>query len=110
MLQGKLLTTLVVVTFAALLAPLVAVLGVSFSASEQFAIAWSEPSLRWYVAFFQRPVFSDALFFVSFPVAIVSAVLATLLGGAAAIAFVRLDFPGKKVLEAAAMLPLVIPS
>jgi putative spermidine/putrescine transport system permease protein len=110
MLQGKILTSFVVVIFAGLLAPLVAVLGVSFSPSEQFAITWAQPSLRWYIAFFQRRVFYDALFFVSFPIALISAFLATLLGGLASIAFVRLTFPGKKLLETAAMLPLIIPS
>jgi putative spermidine/putrescine transport system permease protein len=102
--------TLIVLIYAILLGPLVAVLGVSVSPIEQFAISWAQPSLKWYVAFFQRETFYSSLFYVSLPLAVCTATVATLIGTSAAVAITRYRFPGKKFIETLLMLPLVIPS
>jgi putative spermidine/putrescine transport system permease protein len=80
------------------------------SPNEQFAIAWTMPSLRWYAAFFERSTFYNALFAVSLPVAVVAATLATSVGALAAIALRRFSFPGRGAIETTIMLPLFIPS
>jgi putative spermidine/putrescine transport system permease protein len=110
MLQGKVLTCIVVAIFAFLLAPLVAVLAVSFNPNEQFVIGWHAPSLRWYAAFFERATFHRTLFAVSLPVAVAAATIATVIGALAAIAIARFRFRGLGAVSTIIMLPLFIPS
>lgn len=110
MLKSRKLTIAISCIYVGLLAPLVVVLAVSFSPSEQFTISWTEPSLRWYAAFFNRELFSSALFGVSLPIGLLSATVATLLGGTAAVALVRYDFRGRGIVMSLVMLPLLIPA
>ena len=110
MLRGKALFASIVLIYAFLLAPLVAVLAVSISSREQFTITWLEPTLKWYQAFFASHSFFNSLFYVSLPMAIVAATIATLLGAGAAVAITRFRFPGRSALEAFLMLPLLIPA
>ena len=86
MLRGKALFASIVLIYAFLLAPLVAVLAVSISSREQFTITWLEPTLKWYQAFFTSHSFFNSLFYVSLPMAIIAATIATLLGAGAAVA------------------------
>jgi putative spermidine/putrescine transport system permease protein len=110
MLQGKALTGAVVAIYVFLLAPLFAVLAVSVSPKEQFAIQWAWPSLRWYVSFFEKGTFFNSLFVISLPVALATATFATIVGGLAAVALRRFPFVGRSAVEAFVMLPLFIPS
>jgi putative spermidine/putrescine transport system permease protein len=109
-LQGRALFAVVVAVYVFLLAPLFAVIAVSVSPYEQFAIRWAMPSPRWYVTFFERGTFFNSLFAVSLPVALATATLATLVGALAAIALRRFAFPGRAAIESFVMLPLFVPS
>lgn len=110
MLRGKALGGAVFAIYIFLLAPLFAVLAVSVSPKEQFAIQWAWPSLRWYVSFFEKRTFFDSLFVVSLPIALATATAATIIGSLAAIALRRYSFRGRGVIEVFVMLPLFIPS
>jgi putative spermidine/putrescine transport system permease protein len=92
------------------IAPLVVVIGVSFNPTPQFAISVSKLSLRWYSEFFTRGEYVHALFQVSLPLAVAAAFLATVVGTLAATALVRFKIVGHDFLEAAFMLPILIPS
>ncbi len=108
--DSKVLKTAVVLIYMALLAPIVVVVGVSFNPSSSYSVDLHGISLRWYRAFFASSAFTDSLFMVSLPVALASSILATFLGTLAAIAIVRFRFVAREAVEAAFMLPLLIPS
>lgn len=100
----------IVLLYIGLLAPLVVVVGVSFSPESSFQIALDGVSLRWYRAFFTSETFVHSLFGISLPVALLASALATLIGTSAAIAIVRFSVKGRELVETAFMLPLLIPS
>ena len=108
--RNKVLLTAVLLIYAFLLAPLLVIVAVSFNPTSGFRIPLTEFSLRWFEKFFTTGSFRDSLFLVSLPIALVSAVCATLIGGAAAIALVRTQLVGRDVIESIFMLPLLIPS
>jgi len=108
--QGWLLKTVVFAILGAILVPLLAVIGVSFNPTSRFVLATTAISLRCYAEFWSRREFIDALFLVSLPLAIVSAMLATVTGTLAAIALVRFRMRGRDFLETTFMIPILIPS
>jgi len=66
-------------------------------------------SLRWYVFLFTTPIFLDGMK-ISFSLAIVAAILATVLAIPSSIAFVRYKFPGKGFLTTLFTAPLATPA
>ena len=94
---------------AYLVAPLVVVVVISFSAGSFLQFPPPGLSLRWYDALFGNSAWTRSIL-VSVEVMVPSAALATLLGTAASYALVRGRIPGAAVLGAALMLPIVVPS
>lgn len=92
-----------------LIAPLVIVVVISFSAASFLQFPPPGLSLRWYHNLFDDPAWTDLLK-VSIEILIPSAALATLLGTAAAHALVRGRIPGAAIIGAALMLPIVVPA
>jgi len=107
--QPRLLLIAVIVVYAALLAPLVIVVGVSFNPGAGFDFPPKGLSLHWYANFFASGEFVGAFFKVSLVVGLLTALLATALGGLAAIGLVRLRFAGREAVEAFFMTPLLVP-
>jgi putative spermidine/putrescine transport system permease protein len=108
--QSRILKASVYLILAALVFPLLVVIGVSFNPTSQFIVSITAVSLRWYLEFFTRPEYVHALFFVSLPLALVSAVLATLIGTLSAVALVRCTVVGRDYLETAFLVPILVPS
>src|SRR5204863_665022 len=79
----------VVVVYIGLLAPLVVVVAISFGPSDSFEFPPRSFTLHWFNEFFASKSFVDSFFRVSLVVGLLAAVLATLLGTAAAVALVR---------------------
>src|SRR5215469_10700438 len=100
----------VYVLLGVVIAPMVVVIAVSFNPTSQFMIATTAISSRWYSEFVARKEYVHALFYVSLPLALAASALATLVGSLAAVALVRFKLAGRDVLEAAFMLPILIPS
>jgi putative spermidine/putrescine transport system permease protein len=109
-LGGFLLRAICVAVFVFLLAPLMMVVAVSFSPSSDFNINLSGVSLRWFKSFFASPTFVRALFVVSLPVALATAVIATAIGCLGAVGIVRFSFHGRDLLETVFMVPMFIPN
>lgn len=107
--RSRLLKCYVYAIFALIALPLVVVLGVAFNPTERFALAPFDPSLRWFREFFGRQEYVHALFAVTLPVACLSAMAATLIGTLSAIGIVRFKFPGRSLLEAVFMMPILVP-
>lgn len=99
--------TLGVVAF--LLAPLVVVLATSFTTLNYISFPPRGFTLRWFVELAQRDELIDSLI-LSAAIAAVTAVLSSLLGGTLALAFVRFRFPGRELLNAFFMSPLILPT
>jgi len=99
--------TLGVVAF--LLAPLVVVLATSFTTLNYISFPPRGFTLRWFVELAQRDELIDSLI-LSAAIAAVTAVLSSLLGGTLALAFVRYRFPGRELLNAFFMSPLILPT
>jgi len=98
-----------VLTGLLLLAPLIVVIGASFSASQFVTFPPQGFSLTWY-----RNVLSSNEYlragFLSLNIALLVTLSATFVGGAAAIAIHRRQLPGSEALAAFFLSPLVLPS
>ena len=99
----------VVLVYIGLLAPLVVVVAISFGPSETFEFPPRGFTLHWFSEFFASKSFVDSFFRVSLMVGVLAAILATLLGTAAAVALVRFRFFGREALETFFLLPLLVP-
>jgi len=100
--------TVSIVILFALLAPMLVLLVMSFSSADFVIFPPPGFSLKWYEKFFQMSDFLGA-FLTSFEVAIAASLGATLLGVPAAYALLRYRFPGRGVLRAIFVSPLMFP-
>lgn len=93
---------------ASLLAPLIVLVGASFSEVDYVVFPPKGFSLKWYQAFFADRVFVGSLI-LSTQVAFAAAALATLLGFPAAYVLVRKQFPGRRFAWSLFLSPLLVP-
>ncbi len=100
---------LIAAIFCFVLAPIVLLVPASLNPENALEIPTSF-TLRWYIEFFYNKEFASAFFFASLPIALMTSVIALVLGLAAAYGIIRGTFKGKTFLEVFLMLPLVIPS
>ena len=106
---GRILLWLfVALVLAYLVFPVFIVAPVSFSSAKYLQFPPPGWSLQWYENYFNRPGWVPATF-VSIRVAIVTTVLATILGTAASLALVRGRFPGRNAINSFMVSPLVVP-
>jgi putative spermidine/putrescine transport system permease protein len=91
-----------------LAAPLFVVVPAAFNGSSLLQFPPRSWSLRWFAHYFTDPGWLAATV-MSFKVALVVAILSTLLGLASALALTRGFFPGRTVLRALIMAPLLAP-
>lgn len=92
-----------------ILAPLVAVVAVSFTDKGYLSLPTDGPSLRWFRAILDYPGFIDA-FWMSLSLATASSTIAVALSIPAALAIGRHRFPGREAVMAVFLSPLMIPS
>jgi putative spermidine/putrescine transport system permease protein len=93
---------------AALFAPLVVLIGASFSAVDYVSFPPKGLSLQWYGKFFRDPAFVNSLI-LSGQIAVASSLLATVLGFPAAYVLVRKRFPGRGLAWTLLLSPLLVP-
>lgn len=94
--------------FFFLIFPIFIIIPISFSSARYLTFPPPGFSLQWYMNFFGRPDWTAATW-MSFRIAFLVMVLATVLGTMAALAIVRGRFRGKNILYAFAISPLIIP-
>lgn len=99
----------VILTGLLLLAPLIVVVGVSVSESQFIAFPPNGLSLRWYAQVLSSNAYLTAGW-ISIQIAILVTILATLVGGAAAIAIHRRQLPFSEAIGAFFLSPLVLPT
>lgn len=99
----------VALTALILLAPLIVVVGVSVSESQFIAFPPNGLSLRWYQQVLSSNAYLGAAW-ISLQIALLVTVLATLIGGGAAIAIHRRQLPFSALLASVFLSPLVLPT
>lgn len=92
-----------------LVAPVVIVIPMSFSAAKYLSFPPPGFSLQWYENFFTRSDWTSAMI-QSIRVAFTVMILATVLGIMASLALVRGNFPGKDLINAVIVSPLIVPT
>ncbi|MBO9350436.1 MAG: ABC transporter permease [Thermomicrobium sp.] len=92
-----------------LVAPVLIVIPMSFSAAKYLSFPPPGLSLQWYENFFARSDWTSATI-QSIRVAFMVMVLSTVLGVAASLALVRASFPGKEIANLIIVSPLVVPA
>lgn len=95
--------------FMFLVAPLLVVIPISFSASDYLQFPPPGYSTRWYVEYFSSPSWIDATW-RSLKVAALTTVLATVLGTMVAFSLVRGRYPGKRLVEQLVTAPIIMPT
>ncbi|HEU4319329.1 MAG TPA: ABC transporter permease [Acidimicrobiia bacterium] len=103
----RLLAANAVLVFIFLYAPILLLVVFSFNDNNNVSI-WTEPSLRWYGEMFQNQDVMGALR-NSLIVALLSTVVATVIGTALAISLERYRYRGRGTLDGLAYLPIIIP-
>ena len=104
-----LLWVLVALVLFFLVFPVFVVVPVSFSSAKYLQFPPPGWSLQWYENYLIRPGWVDATF-LSIRVALVTTLLATILGTAASLALVRGRFPGRNAINSFMVSPLVVPT
>lgn len=99
----------IVAIYAALIAPLLVVVVVSFGESPTFAFPPTRLTLRWYEQFLSKADMVQALVNVSLPIAAITSVLAVAIGLPASVALSRFRFTGRGLLSVMVNVPLVVP-
>ena len=89
--------------------PMVIVIPMSFSSARSLEFPPPGLSLRWYQSFFSNDIWLHAGV-NSFLLAVLASTSALIMGTLAAYGLVRGSFPGRKLLEANFMAPIIVPS
>lgn len=97
------------VIFMFLMAPLLVVIPISFSASDYLQFPPSSYSTRWYMEYFSSSSWIDATW-RSLKVAALTTLLATTLGTGVAFSLVRGTYPGKRLVEQLMTAPIIMPT
>lgn len=96
--------------FAFLITPIVIIVPISFNPANTQAYPPQGLSLRWYTEFFLESRFFEPFFFVSLPIAVVSALISTAIGIGAAYALVRQEVPFEDTMQTVLLSPLTLPA
>ena len=91
-----------------LIAPIIAVMPLSFNSESFFTYPMPGYSLKWYQDFFFNPRWTDAVK-MSLIVGLATTVLATALGTLAALGLARSNFPAKSAVMAVLISPMIVP-
>ena len=102
------LKTWCVVVVIWLMAPVLVIIPLGFSDAQSFKFPPEGWSLRWYSKFFSDPAWSEALV-SSLVIAVLVMFVTTIVGTAAAYALDRANLPGKNVLSALLLAPMIVP-
>ena len=97
---------LAILTF--LMAPTLLILPMSFSSTEYLAFPPRGISLQWYRLFLTDPDWVDATLF-SLQIAALTTATSTVIGTMGSLALVRGRLPGRQMLEALLLAPLIVP-
>lgn len=96
------------IIFSFLILPLLIIIPISFSSALYLQFPPPGWSLQWYERFFGQPGWMHSLS-LSFQIALLSTLFSTVLGILTSVAMVRGRFPGKTIIYAFLLSPMIIP-
>ena len=99
---------LITVVYLFLLAPIIAVVLISFNDSKSLAIEFGMPSLKWYGEILTNTGLMEGAR-VSLTTAVITTLIVLLLGVPVALGIARYEFPGKGLVSAFFLSPLLVP-
>lgn len=99
---------LITVVYLFLLAPIIAVVLISFNDTKSLAIEFGLPSFKWYGEVLANTGLMEGAR-VSLITAVITALIVLLLGVPVALAIARYEFPGKALVSAFFLSPLLVP-
>ncbi len=105
---SRLIAAMTVLVYIFMFAPIIAVMILSFNASQFGGFPMTGLSFHWYAKLMQNEVVLRA-FYTSLWIGALTAVICTVLGVMAALAQVRYDFPGKEIVNAMIVGPVLVP-
>lgn len=106
---GPILSAIAAIVYAMILAPILVVLAISFSADNFIVFPPSDYSLRWFRRLFAHaPLINAAL--LSAQIATIVTILSLALGVPAALALARGEFRGREPLKSFFLAPLLLPT
>lgn len=91
-----------------LMAPILVIVPLAFNADPYFTYPMPGLSLRWFADFWENPIWIEAIR-NSVVVAVAATAIATTLGTVAALGLSRKDLPGKGLITAILVSPMIIP-
>jgi putative spermidine/putrescine transport system permease protein len=91
-----------------LIAPIIAIIPLSFNAEPYFSYPMPGLSLKWYQDFFGNPRWTGA-FLLSVKLAVTVTIAATVLGTMAALGLARTNLPGRTIILGVLLLPMIVP-
>jgi putative spermidine/putrescine transport system permease protein len=91
-----------------LIAPILAIVPLSFNSEPYFSYPMPGLSLKWYQDFFGNARWTGALF-LSVKLAITVTLVATILGTLAALGLARAHLPGRTIILGVLLLPMIVP-
>ncbi|BBK39148.1 polyamine ABC transporter permease [Allostella sp. ATCC 35155] len=106
---GPFVALVAIATLVFLVLPILIVVAMSFSSASSLQFPPPGLSLRWYESFFGDPRWVEALI-TSTVLAFASSIVALVLGSAAAYGIVRGRLPGRGLIDANFMAPLILPT
>ena len=107
--MAKILNRIVVtIVYLFLLAPIIAVVLISFNESKSLAIEFGAPSFTWYESVLANAALMEGAR-VSLITAVITAVVVLVLGVPVALAIARHEFPGKTAISGFFLSPLLVP-
>lgn len=104
-----LLRLIVAVILVALISPILVIIPMSFTSAAFFQFPPPGYSLKWYQILLERGDWLNSIG-ESLQIALLTAILSTVMGTMAACAFARLNFPGKKAFMSIMVAPMVVPA
>lgn len=97
-----------ITAFAMVLAPLAAIIWVSFFANKIISFPPTGYTLNWYQAAWEMPRFRDG-FLTSLRLAVVATAISLLVGVPASVVLARGRFPGREAIQSLLLAPLIVP-
>lgn len=97
-----------ILAFVMVLAPLAAIIWVSFFANKIISFPPTGYTLDWYKAAWEMPRFRDG-FLTSLQLAVVATGISLLVGVPASVVLARGRFPGREAIQSLLMAPLIVP-
>jgi ABC-type spermidine/putrescine transport system, permease component II len=94
---------------AIVIAPMLVIIATSFTTASYLSFPPIGFTLKWYEVALRKTEFLDSFYF-SLRVAVAAAIVATILGALVAIVLTRFRVPGRAVIDAFFMSPLVLPT